>query len=74
MADAIPPRALYIITAHAREGTLQQTRQMAASAVVLARHWIDAGHANVRIEDAKGELLTGEMFKVAFKDRHRGAF
>ncbi|GJD44548.1 hypothetical protein AFCDBAGC_2415 [Methylobacterium cerastii] len=74
MADAPPQRALYVITAHAQEGVLQQTRQMAASAVVLARRWIDAGHANVRIEDAKGELFTGDMFKAEFKDRHRGCF
>lgn len=65
--DAVPT-ARYVITATAREGIVQQTRVMAASAVVLARSWQDRGYADVKVIDPKGDPLSPEAFRIKFMD------
>lgn len=62
--DTIPaPR--YVITATAREGIVQQTRVMAASAMALARSWRASGYVGVEVKDPSGKLLTPEAYREA---------
>lgn len=55
----------YVITARAPSGVIQQTRTRAASAVVLAKAWLAAGHADVRIVDPLGKALHPEGYRTA---------
>ena len=48
MHDDMFRQALYVITAEAKEGFVQQTRQVASNALVLAQRWMDSGYADVR--------------------------
>jgi len=61
----------YVITATAREGIVQQTRVMAASAVILARSWQDRGYADVRVIDPQGDPLGPEAFRIKFMEGGR---
>ena len=55
----------YVITAKAPNGVIQQTRVRAASAVVLAKAWLAAGHTDVRIVDPLGKALHPEGYRMA---------
>lgn len=55
----------YVITAKTQKGVVQQTRTRAASAVVLARTWIAAGHADVQIVDPLGKALHPSGYRAA---------
>ncbi len=59
----------YVITAKAQRGVLQQTRTMAASAVVLARSWREAGYDDVQVVDPQGNLLTPEGYTTKVMNR-----
>lgn len=61
----------YVITAKTQCGIVQETRTMAASALVLARSWLAAGHADVHVTDPQGNLLTPEGYKVRFMEGAR---
>ncbi|MEE7492669.1 hypothetical protein [Methylobacterium oryzae] len=56
MTDGTPQPSQYVVTASARRGDLRQTRERAASAVVLARSGIAAGYEAVRITDPSGSV------------------
>lgn len=60
----------YVITARVREGVVQQTRTRAASAIVLARTWQEAGYTSIEVVDSMGNLLTPERYR---NDRLREA-
>lgn len=55
----------YVITAKSQKGVVQQTRTRAASAVVLARKWIDAGYEVVEIVDPLGKLMSPDGYRAA---------
>ncbi|WCS28863.1 hypothetical protein LOK46_32650 (plasmid) [Methylobacterium sp. NMS14P] len=57
----------YVITGKAQEGFVQQTRVRAASAVVLAKSWVAAGHADVQIVDPLGTTLHPDGYRHAIK-------
>lgn len=62
MANDNSQSSHYVITAKAQRGVLQQTRVMAASAVVLARSWREAGYDDVQVVDPQGNLLIPEGY------------
>lgn len=53
----------YIITARTRDGIVQQTRTIAASAVVLAISFREAGYTDVEVTDPMGNLLCQNGFR-----------
>lgn len=55
----------YVITARSQGGVVQQTRTKAASAVVLARQWMDAGYTDIQIEDPLGKILSPDGYRGA---------
>ncbi|MGU3474474.1 hypothetical protein [Methylobacterium sp. D48H] len=55
----------YVITAKAQQGFVQQTRVRAASAIVLAKAWIEAGHDDVRVVDPNGETIRPKGYRRA---------
>lgn len=57
--------AQYVITAKSQRGVVQQTRTKAASAVVLARKWVDAGYDAVQIVDPLGKTLSPDGYRGA---------
>lgn len=67
MAHQQPDR--YLITARGVEGALRQTRVMAASAMVLARSWREAGHVDIRVTAPSGRPLTLEGYKASVLGR-----
>jgi len=54
----------YVITARTEQGVIQQTRTIAASAVVLAMKLREAGHI-VEVTDPMGNLLSNEHINGA---------
>jgi hypothetical protein len=64
MRDDASRQALYVITAQAEEGFIQQTRQVAANALVLAQRWLASGYAEVRITDTLGRPSDVETFRA----------
>ena len=65
MRDDTSRHALYVITAKVEEGFVQQTRQVAANALVLAQRWMDSGYADVRITDTLGRPFNVEKFRAS---------
>jgi hypothetical protein len=57
--------AQYVITAQSQRGVIQQTRTRAASAIVLARKWLDAGYEAVQIVDPLGKVLSPDGYRAA---------
>jgi hypothetical protein len=63
MTETVPQTSHYVITAHAQRGFIQQTRARAASAIVLARRWLDAGYNDVEVLDPSGRQLNAERYR-----------
>lgn len=55
----------YVVTANSQRGVVQQTRTKAASAVVLAKKWIEAGYEAVQIVDPLGKILSPDGYRGA---------
>ena len=53
----------YVITAKLQNGVVQQIRTKAASAIVLARKWMDAGYEAVQIVDPLGKSLSFDGYR-----------
>ncbi len=61
----------YIVSATSQDGLLRATRARAASAVVLAKAWIEAGHANVQILDPLGKQIHPAGYRRAIMGGRR---
>jgi hypothetical protein len=65
MTEPVPQPSQYVISGKAEQGFVQQTRGRAASAIVLARRWIDSGYSDVRVLDPAGSPLSPERYRLA---------
>jgi hypothetical protein len=65
MTDAIIGFGQYVITARSQRGVVQQTRSKAASAVALAKQWVEAGYEAVQIVDPLGKNLSSDGYRGA---------
>lgn len=61
----------YVITARSQRGVVQQTRTKAASAVVLAKRWLEAGYEVVEIVDPLGKSLSPDGYRGAIMRNSR---
>lgn len=65
--------ARFVISAKRKDGSIQQTRKQAASAIVLALAWLEAGHADVTVIDPTGKQLNPATYQAnGLRDRPRG--
>ena len=64
MTESVSQASHYVITARAQRGLVQQTRVRAASAIVLARRWADAGYSDVQVLDPDGRQLSPERYRI----------
>lgn len=55
----------YVVTAKSQSGFVQETRTRAASAVVLAKNWVEAGYEAVQIVDPLGKILSPNGYRGA---------
>lgn len=58
-----PSAPPYVISARTQEGIIQRTRTVAASAVVLACSWREAGYEEVEVIEPSGRVLTPEAYR-----------
>lgn len=61
----------YVVTARSQRGVVQQTRTKAASAVVLAKKWLEAGYETVEIVDPVGKNLSPDGYRGAIMRDNR---
>lgn len=61
----------YVVTAKSQNGLIRQTRVMAASAVVLARSWQDAGYSDVEVIAPSGKTLSPEGYRESVLNGRR---
>lgn len=65
--------ARFVISAMRKDGFVQQTRKQAASAIVLALSWLEAGHADVTVIDPTGKQMNPRTYQaIGQRDRGRG--
>lgn len=59
----------FVVSAKSGEGYVQQTRKVAASAIVLALSWLESGHTEVTVIDPTGKPLSPESYRNAAMQR-----
>jgi hypothetical protein len=62
MSDSASHPGRFVVSAKRREGRIQQTRVLAASAIVLAQTWRAAGYVEVVVIDPTGKRVKPETY------------